>query len=231
MVDSSGSITDSRSGGVDNWSRLLNAMNILIDFFNIGPNDVQVGVIQFSTTAQLVFDLRRYQDKGSLRTAINSIQPTQGITNTQEALRILRTEGFTSGRGDRAGARNVAIVITDGVSNVNPENTLPEAERAQAANIDIFSIGITDDIDIKEIQGISSRPKLQNQNWFTHPTFDGLESILRFVYEGLQRSCEPTPQPPSTTVNKTNLIFIINYSVRYLNWKYTTSNHIEYITI
>ena len=41
-----------------------------------------------------------------------------GETNTQAALRLLYTSVFTLSRGDQPGVPNVAILVTDGHSNV-----------------------------------------------------------------------------------------------------------------
>ena len=44
---------------------------------------------------------------------------------------MMRRELFSSGRGDRTGVDNIAILVTDGYSNVERHNTIPEAERAK----------------------------------------------------------------------------------------------------
>ncbi len=43
--------------------------------------------------------------------------------------------------GDRAGDPNVAIVITDGRSNIDQQRTLPAAENARRAGIEIYAVG------------------------------------------------------------------------------------------
>ena len=57
--------------------------------------------------------------------------PNRGKTNTQAALGVMRRELFSSGRGDRIGVDNIAILVTDGYSNIDRFNTIPEAERAK----------------------------------------------------------------------------------------------------
>ena len=61
--------------------------------------------------------------------------------------RTLREAVFT---GDRFDVLNTAIVITDGQSNVFPEQTIPEAERLQRV-ADVYVIGVTGEIDIIEL--------------------------------------------------------------------------------
>ena len=60
-----------------------------------------------------------------------SFFPNRGKTNTQAALGVMRRELFTSGRGDRTGVDNIAVLVTDGYSNIDRFNTIPEAERAK----------------------------------------------------------------------------------------------------
>jgi hypothetical protein len=43
----------------------------------------------------------------------------------------MRTEMFTARHGDRPEADNVAIVMTDGVSNINQYKTVPEADECR----------------------------------------------------------------------------------------------------
>ena len=43
----------------------------------------------------------------------------------------MREEIFNPLRGDRPDAPNVAIILTDGVSNINSRRTIPEAETAR----------------------------------------------------------------------------------------------------
>ena len=46
-------------------------------------------------------------------------------------MKLLRTEMFTPFNGDRQDVPNFAVVITDGESNINEEETLPEAIEAR----------------------------------------------------------------------------------------------------
>ena len=57
---------------------------------------------------------------------------------------------FNPATGDRFNVPNTAIVITDGQSNINHAQTIPEAEELQRA-ADVYVIGVTDQIDINEL--------------------------------------------------------------------------------
>ena len=76
-------------------------------------------------------------------------------TNTASALSLMRSRLFTSSNGDRPGSQNVAIIMTDGQSNVNSQGTLQEAARATSDGTTVISIGIGDSVDYQEISGIA----------------------------------------------------------------------------
>ena len=92
-----------------------------------GSDKTQIGVVVFSTSAQLEFALNSYKTKQDVCTAIKSIPYVGDTTNTPEALRITRTECFSQENGDRPDVQNVAIMITDGVP-------YPEDRRDPAIN-------------------------------------------------------------------------------------------------
>ncbi len=65
----------------------------------------------------------------------------KGRTNTAEGLTEMRRNMFTPLNGDRSGDPNIAIVITDGRSNIDRFKTIPAAEDAKGSGIDIFAVG------------------------------------------------------------------------------------------
>ena len=66
------------------------------------------------------------------------VQMFIGATNTQAALRIMHTEQFSVFRGDRPNIPNIAILLTDGESTIEQQNTIPEAAEAREKSITIF---------------------------------------------------------------------------------------------
>ena len=128
---------------------------------NVDDDNVCVGIIICSAEDYLQFHLNEYQDKLALFTAIDDIPYRYGSTNTADALNTMRTQMYTAANGDRPGVPNVAIVITDGVSNINSRRTIPEAEQARAEGIHIYAIGIGL-TDTTELDGIASQPASEN---------------------------------------------------------------------
>ena len=106
-----------------------------------------------------------------------------GTTNVAQALNFMTDQQFVSQRGDRPNVQNIGIVITDGRSNVTPENTIPNAVRAQAAGIRMYSIGITNDVDENELRQMSSSPQVLGQNYFLAPQFTDLQPLVSALTE------------------------------------------------
>ena len=54
---------------------------------------------------------------------------------------------FTTLGGDRSDAPDIAIVITDGASNLDMLNTIPYAQDAHRQGITMFAIGIGESLN------------------------------------------------------------------------------------
>ena len=77
--------------------------------------------------------------------------------------------------GDRAWAPNIALVFTDGASNVNERQTIPQADLAKRNNIRIVAVGMTEEVDKEELDGIATDP---SRNVFHVKDFNALDNIL-----------------------------------------------------
>jgi len=112
VVDASGSI------GSVNFHRVrLNLVRNIVTALEIGPDEGQVAVIRFDSTASLIFGLTAHDNKTNLLTAVSGIAYTDGRTNTAAALSLLVSDGFTGAWPESDGVRRFAVVVTDGRSN------------------------------------------------------------------------------------------------------------------
>ena len=169
---------------------------------NIDGGNVRVGVIIYSTEDYLQFHLNAYDNKFDLFIAIDDIPYRFGSTNTADALETMWSEMYTPQNGDRPDVPNVAIVVTDGVSNINSRRTIPEAERARAKGIHIYAIGIGL-TDTTELDGIASKPVEENR--FSVQDFSQLRDLRSNVFNAL---CKRKSLIWShTSANDDNLIF------------------------
>ena len=78
VLDASGSV------GTSNFETVKQFIRDLVDAFEIGPNNIRVGVEKYSTVTNTEFDLKDYLNKKALGTRIMSIPYTGGTTNTGE---------------------------------------------------------------------------------------------------------------------------------------------------
>ena len=137
-----------------------------------------VGVISFSTTARVEFNLQAHTSLSALLSAIAGLPYRKGITRTDRALRLLASTAKDGQLGLRNGSTNIAIFITDGRSN-NQMLTVLAADELNSLNIfDVYAVGIRG-ADMTELQTIASRLKFV----FFTPNFtrDGLEQVKNVI--------------------------------------------------
>lgn len=152
---------------------------------NIDDGNVRVGIVTFSTKDYLQFHLNQHTDKYRLFEAIDKIPYLFGGTNTADALNTMRTQMFTQTNGDRPDVPNVAIVITDGVSNINSYRTIPEAYAAKSQGIHIYAIGVGL-AKTAELEAIATKPVEENR--YSVQQFSELRNLRSDVFEALCES-------------------------------------------
>ena len=176
MLDSSTSV------GQDNYAKMLKFCKDFLHAANIDSGDVRVGVVSYSTKVTVEFNLNEYKNRKDLNEAIDNIPWRYGSTNTADGLLSMHDVMFTAANGDRPNVPNIAVVITDGVSNINSRRTIPEAEAARKKGIHIYTIGIGL-TDMREVNGIASRPA--SENAFAVQNFDELEGLDESIFESI----------------------------------------------
>lgn len=153
----------------------LHFVSQLLRFFDLGPERTRVGVAVFSDNVSEVVALSDAQTPHSIRHALTTSPYLTGGTNTGSALSWVRTQGFANARRDVA---HVIIVLTDGQS-ANSTDTVKEARRAHQEGIYLFSVGIGNQTDVKELMDIASDP---DENFVFHvDDFGGLKNILELL--------------------------------------------------
>ena len=153
LLDSSGSI------GESNFELVRQFVLDVSRIFRIGPRNTQIGVIIFSDSSQVIFNLNRHQDRQSLERAIRRIPYLAGATDTAEGLRDL-LNGFSAASGVRLlseAVPRVAIVLTDGHSDI-PTLTERAALAVLAAGIQVYAVGVGESFNMEELQTIASHP-------------------------------------------------------------------------
>ncbi|XP_041361910.1 matrilin-4-like [Gigantopelta aegis] len=181
-----------------NFQLLLNFVKDLLSIVSIDNGNVRAGLLIYSTRVHIQFQLNTFTSKGEIYDAINNTSYEYGSTNTAAAIQTMRTM-FSPRNGERLDAKNVGILITDGLSNINPRRTIPEAERARAEGIHSFVIGVglTNTSELEEIANPPTEPNL-----FIVKEFSELRILRNTVFQSLcgDVDCGQPPTIPGLTL-------------------------------
>ncbi len=139
---------------------------LAVGSFTIGPRDANVGLIQFSTTAELYIGLS--QDEAEVNAAIDNMTKFGESTNIAAGIDMAQQQFVTR----RAGIPRVIIVLSDGRHN-EAGNPIVSADRARAQGTAVFGIAVGD-VDFTELINISGG----DSSVFTVSGFQGLNAIL-----------------------------------------------------
>jgi collagen type VI alpha len=152
------------SGSIEqlNFQRMTSFVGDIIQslFINGATTTSRVGLVTFSDSATVQFQLNSYTTKAELLQAVN-VPYSMGATNTAQAIQVARDVMFKDANGDRAGVANYLIILTDGMSD-NTTLTWVEAMKARSQGINILTIGIGNQFNVKELVSVASAPSSSN---------------------------------------------------------------------
>ena len=151
LLDSSGSIDPGP------YEVAKNFIADLVNGFTIGENNVRVGLIIFSLTVELIFDLNDSFDEAVISRWIRDAEFLNDLTATGDAILLMANTGFTAASGARPvnlAIPRIGIVVTDGHSNEGVD-VVTAAETARGLLIELFALGIGSGIDDDELLQIA----------------------------------------------------------------------------
>lgn len=159
-------------------------MSSVVDMFPIGPNNVRVGVVQYSHRNEVEFPVSRYTKGVDLRKAVWNIKQLKGGTFTGKALDYILPI-IKKGKSERIHeVPCYLIVLTDGKSN---DSVLEPANRLRAEHITIHAVGIgeANKTQLQQIAGKDERVSF-GQN------FDSLKYIKNEIVHRIcsDKGCE-----------------------------------------
>ncbi|XP_061151439.1 collagen alpha-4(VI) chain-like isoform X4 [Syngnathus typhle] len=167
LADSSGSIS------LANLQQIRFFLLTVVSGLDIGPNNVRVGLAQFTGAPFQEFLLNEHQDRDSLLAALNNYPVRRGGTMIGRALDFIRTQFFTESAGSRAnqGVPQIAVVLTDGASF---DDVVEPARRLRQQGVDLFSIGVGL-TQVTELEAIANQPS--DQFVFSIENFGVLQTL------------------------------------------------------
>lgn len=180
LVDGSASI------GLKNFQQIRDFLSSLVSNFDIAPNKVRIGMVQYSDTPRTEFSLNTYEDKQEILDYIKRLPYKTGGTNTGLGLEFLLKNHFVEEAGSRAKQRvpQIAVVITDGNSQDEVEQY---AQELRQKGIKIYAIGIKD-ADEKLLKEIATQP--YDQHVYSVSDFAALQGISQNVIHELCTTVE-----------------------------------------
>ena len=158
-VDASSSVKDY------NFRVQLSFVSSIIKRLDVDMGNVRVGLLSFQTIPRIHFYLNDYYTQDQILRTIKTIPYRFGSTNTADAIRTARKVMFTQPRGARVDEKvpQILVLITDGVSNMYANETIPEAQAAHKSGIHIYTVGIGLVGYTQEIDQIASPPSDVNR--------------------------------------------------------------------
>ncbi|XP_076592743.1 collagen alpha-6(VI) chain [Chaetodon auriga] len=180
MVDGSWSI------GTENFEQIRQFLSTLVNSFDVAPDHVRIGLIQYSTTPRTEFLLNTHQNKESILQYIRNLPYMGGGTQTGEGLDFMLNEHFVEAAGSRASQNvpQIAVVITDGKSQDNVESHAQDLKRK---GIVLYAIGIKD-ADEDQLKEIASEP--HSQHVYSVSDFAALQGISQSIVQTLCTTVE-----------------------------------------
>lgn len=184
LVDSSDRVSERE------FTKILKFIQRFIRPADIDGGRVRIGMLSFSTKANIDFGLSHFNSKEEVKDAIASVAYTPGKSHIAGALRVARTLLFLEANGDRPDIPNVAILLTKGNSNIHRRWVIPSAITTRKEGIAIFGVAIGMD-DTSELDLIVNQPPSEYR--LAVDSVDDLEKIRdvleTLVFEGTYVFC------------------------------------------
>lgn len=180
MVDGSWSI------GTENFEQIRLFLYTLVNSFDIGPDHVRIGLVQYSTTPRTEFLLNTHQRKETILQYISKLPYMGGGTHTGQGLDFMLKNHFVKSAGSRASQHvpQIAVVITDGKSQDNVESHAQDLKRK---GIVLYAIGIKD-ADEEQLKEIANEP--HSQHVYSVADFTALQEISQSIVQTLCTTVE-----------------------------------------
>ncbi len=158
----------------------------------MGTDKFRVGLLTYSNAvhSEQLIGLGGGQTRSSVLQKVSQLRYHPGNTNTSGALRFARK--MLADAGPRRGVARYFVLITDGISNVERNQTILEAHHARVKDlVTIFVVGITQYVDMQELTSTASEPT--EYHLFLSENFQNLPLIEDAL---LTRLCNDTSPPP-----------------------------------
>ena len=176
VIDGSASISSSDFVMI---RKFVVAMTLRLDM-----TAARIGVVQFSDDAQLEFGLTGQTANISADAA--KIKQLNSGTNLASGLQLSMTELVLHGR-EKTVAKHAMLVLSDGNSNKGQDPVLLAAS-LKVQGVDIYSVGVGDDINATQLQLVASSPT--SLHYFKSSEYDQLYKIINSIVDNTCVVCQ-----------------------------------------
>ncbi|XP_060778327.1 collagen alpha-6(VI) chain-like isoform X2 [Neoarius graeffei] len=207
LVDGSWSI------GTENFQKIRDFLLTLVNSFDVSPDKVQIGLVQYSSTPHSEFYLNSFKTKQKILDYITNLRYRGGGTKTGLGLNFLLKQHFVKEAGNRAkdGVPQIAVVITDGQSQDDVE---PHAQDLKHQGIILYAIGIKD-ADMEQLKEIATKP--HDQHIYSVSDFTALQGISQGFVQVLCTTVEEATRQVSQVLqgckaHLADIVFLLDSS-------------------
>lgn len=125
----------------------------VIERYQLGPNNIRVGVITYSDEPAVPIELGRLNTIEEVRGELILLTRFGGTKRTDLALERAQDE-LTGTRG-RVGAARLAVLLTDGMST-RRDLTSTAAANLRSRGVEVFVVGVGSSVDEMELNEIAT---------------------------------------------------------------------------
>ncbi|PWA16437.1 hypothetical protein CCH79_00004628, partial [Gambusia affinis] len=173
LVDGSYSI------GLQNFAKVRAFLEVLVTSFDIGPNKIQISLVQYSRDPHTEFALNTHHDINAVVKAVRSFPYRGGSTNTGKAMTYVRERIFVPARGARDNVPRVMVLITDGKSS---DSFKDAASKLRNIDVEIFAVGVKDAVR-SELEAIANPPA--DTHVYEVEDFDAFQRISKELTQSI----------------------------------------------
>ena len=174
LLDGSPSVKSLSSSAALKYKNLVTTV---INFYSIGKNETNVGIVVFSSYSTTTFTFDSHYSKLDINTEIDAMTYPLNGSNIGVGLTTVRTELFGNAR---LGVPNCLIVVTDGVST--DDISMPSAY-LNAMKVFTIAVGVGDYYAKEELNELATRPS--SSSVFETPSFDDLPATATKLNEAI----------------------------------------------
>ncbi|KAG9476082.1 hypothetical protein GDO78_002912 [Eleutherodactylus coqui] len=202
LVDSSGSI------GIHEFNKMKVFMKSLVNNTEVGPNNLQFGIVQFSDNPKEELQLNKDGTKEIIWEAIDKMGYLGETTYTGKALEFV-SQYFTGNKGARPNVNKFLILITDG--EAHDEVKLP-SESLRNSGVNIISVGI---FNASKPQLLEISGKIERVHYLE--SFETLKTIEDELIFGI---CNPPEE--CARIQVADIVFVMDSSGSISTEQYNT---------